>query len=406
MAPKTHILFSSGEAIEDADFMRLQKMLRSQAWDYAGIEGGFTSIDFGQGSIDRQAVLWAAGVAGAPYPDVAAVKMLVNPGWIGQWISGINKPVDGGSYTSEEPSFVAYHVGPNELDTQHDVGSAGDRWDLVSVKIAPATYTDGDAETRHFEDAVTRAKSSVSVNKRQRLAITKTLTKGASGGGIPALPAGHVPLYLIKIPAAYNAAFAPSSSFPLRDHRMPLGTFHVDVHVCDMIDRGLFSAAWTKQGTGKAFRYATANNGGAGADVGFLPDVGNSHARLVGISFLLGTNNTLTQYSVVRFEAPDGDLAGATQLGILNTELRGNPTAPAHEFRGVRLDNAGEFGGAFGTIDNIPVWHNGRPNAHGQRPEFFAVGTDDIFTRVGLKVTTVNDTARVHLARFHFAGTP
>lgn len=404
MAPKVHVNFSSGEAIEDADFLQLQTMLRAQFDDRQFGLGGWSSEDYGQGSVDRDLLVWALEDGGACYPDTVALSVKVLPGWIAQWLSGVGPLTQSGGYVGDEPLAVAYHIDPAELDTLHDIGSAADRWDLVSIQLSPAVYTDGDAESRHFEDAVTRAKSSASVDKRQRITITKTLTKGASGGGIPALPGGHVPLYVIKIPAGHNAVFAPSASFPLYDHRMPLGCFSVEVSAITMVDRSAYVTNWTKSAAGTMFRYAVSNNGGLGDQIGFVPELGGHGARLVAVSALIGADNNLTQFEVVRFNPPDGDIATAVQCAIMNTALRGDPTAPATEYRTGRVDS--QMGNPMGDPVSLPIWAGGWPNAFGQRPEQFAQGTDDKYSRVGMRITTVVDTARLHLVRFHFAGTP
>jgi len=146
-----------------------------------------------------------------------------------------------GSYATSE------NVGPGSANT-----SGSDRWDSIEVEIV---QSDGDAETRDFEDASTRALTSTSQSKRKRWAAVFTIHEGTGGaaGEVykgPAVTAGKHKLCAMLLP---NAGTAYTD---VRDFRIPIApirrTTVVPKHAM------VTSDGWTSNDDGSIERSANA----------------------------------------------------------------------------------------------------------------------------------------------------
>lgn len=104
--------------------------------------------------------------------------------------------------------------------------AANPRIDLVEIKLE---YVDGDPQTRHFEDATTRAPSSQALtDKERKVQITYQIKQGtpAASPAYPGTTAGFMAMAAVWIPATHNAVHSPAN---IRDLRMPFGVRAVDV---------------------------------------------------------------------------------------------------------------------------------------------------------------------------------
>ena len=122
-----------------------------------------------------------------------------------------------------DPKVLVYYLAADELLTNHDAAHATlDRWDIICIKLDQVV--DG-AQSRDFEDAVTRAPSSQTENKTRSVVLTKQVVKGtnaAAGTAVePAVPAGFQKWAALKIPAAFASPFDVEAH--VRDWRVPMG---------------------------------------------------------------------------------------------------------------------------------------------------------------------------------------
>lgn len=108
------------------------------------------------------------------------------------------------------------------------------RVDIVEVKLE---YVDGDTQSRHFEDAVTRAPSSQNVEKERRVQMTYQIKQGtpAASPAYPAPTAGYAAYAAIYVPAGFNTTIPTDN---IRDMRQPLGVRAIDVPFTAMLKTG------------------------------------------------------------------------------------------------------------------------------------------------------------------------
>lgn len=128
---------------------------------------------------------------------------------------------------SAAPEEYAFYRIPFNLTLTTAAGDATNpRIDLVEVKL---DYIDGDPQTRHFEDAVTRAPSSqAGTNKERQVRFTYQIKQGtpAANPVYPTPTAGFVAMAAVWVPATHNAVHDPNN---IRDLRAPFGARVYDV---------------------------------------------------------------------------------------------------------------------------------------------------------------------------------
>ncbi len=292
------------------------------------------------------------------------------------------------------------------------VGDATEgRIDLI--EIGPTTggvyYQDGDGETRHFEDATTRAPSSQSTDKRRSVNWTIQV-KAGTPSATPAYPtptAGFRPLAAIYVAALHNAVHLPVR---IRDHRFPLG--RVDAYDVPGYQVSIYQAGgnpWTIPGTGPA-------TAAAASDVNdpvyaFCP-VGHKTGRLVGVG-IFGRKGSVGTCELVRTSV---DGSGSTthtpiaDLGALWTTSYGfryfNATALMDELHAEA--NPGTGGGVMFTGTRVPNTHVGTPvwlNGYAGGPVVAGVAGGAVeapHTRLAVKITG-DVVSAVHFVRFYVA---
>lgn len=402
------VKFNNGEGIDPADFNQLQVIQEQRSAIVAGTAGGMTENKFGVGALLRTEHLWVRGDACAPYPGGTARTIRILPGAMYQWL--------GQAQLYASPNFEAngfgntdmglcYYADSGELDTTHAVGSAQPRWDVVSVLLS---VVDGESESRDFEDATTRVVTSTSMNKRTRVIVTKTVTQGTPGATpyLPLLPAGHVPLYAIYIPAAHNAVF---DALAIWDFRMPLGSFCLDVLASDMVQRRSYQGGTPTMPAVNSI-WGAADMVGAGVSILYPAHGGSGQtARLVGVEALVGTANSAADPELLRVVSgttsshsstlPLGGAPGFVGSTNTLTGLRSNPAAGSYNWVGDRSFIANSpFTNAISGVTRPPVWITGAPSGYAYANQI--AGT----SRLVLKFLSANASAQQVMVRFHFAG--
>lgn len=201
-----HVFTSDGEAVYAEDIAAISRYLRSQFFDTlraAAIpDGSFSSLG--------QNYCYSWGTGGAPKVHATGLTLDNLGGPIGFIIGA----VDG-----SDPSFLSYYLEALELQTTFAAADpTNPRIDVVCIKL---DEVDASTEARHFEDATTRAKSSVAQVPTRRIRCQKSVVQGTPGAtpAEPAPTAGYVRWAAVRIEAAATALVNTN----VRDHRMPTG---------------------------------------------------------------------------------------------------------------------------------------------------------------------------------------
>ncbi len=385
MAIIKELLFNDGEGLDYADLNNSQRFMRAQLWDHVVRNMGRTQDGFWGGL-----GLNSAPNGGFPYlntfghhcaPMASGTSLRVDPR-AGVLMQSIGTP-DG-----SDPTVLAYSATAAELQTLHTAGDATNpRYDLVSIQL---THANGDTESRDFEDATTRAKTTTTPNKRRNVVLTKTLTVGTPLGSpvIPAVPAGHVPLYSVYVPATHNTVHDDAN---IRDFRYPLGSYSVDVHAADMYARNAYSATW---GTITGSPWGHKNSATVGATMSFAPSMHKPvHSRLVGVS-VLGSETGNSTYEIRRFVATP----------TTSTTLLWDVSGTAGLAQALRNNVTPNWGWTYFNLltaaTALPIWGGGWSCPEGN----IAEDTAGVLSKVGLLYTIGNSGDAIAMVRFHFLG--
>jgi hypothetical protein len=361
------VLFDpDGEALDFTDVNDAQTFLESRLCDQVleklvpgpelnDFEAGTNLLMPGAHGANAPTSAWAyALTSGGAYPRKGSGndKVQIAPGTLFQKIAA----ADGSA-----PTFLPFTF----AGTEEVAIAAGDatnpRVDLVQMKLE---LVSGDPQTRHFEDAVTRAPSSQSTNKKRRVQCTLTVKQGTPGASptYPTLDAGCVAIAGVVVPATWAAVAAPltidsasADSLVVHDQRMPLGTVRPH-HVYPPVMVG----NWTLSSTRATIASSSSADIYAFCPVGSGIDSGGV-GRIVAVLLAADNANTVADPSIVRYlSGPD---VGITQLNTM--ALGGSPavqlTAERRHFEERHLP-----GGGGPTINanasgmGPPVWTNGR----------------------------------------------
>ncbi len=405
------VLVNVGEGWTDTDANNMQRFLRAvwSDWDFAARGGaGQSRVGVGafRGAIGANPV-FAMGDAGAPYPDsgtnlkvkVKGGPVVVYPG--GSTESGV-LTTHGTDWGMDSHALV-YYLQDSELDTVHAVGDGvNPRWDLVTLKLQTVDNDAADQESRLVKNSSNVVSTGVFV-KRRKVTITKTLYAGTPGAtpAIPAVPAGECALYAIRVPTGYNAPFGFAE---LRDHRIPLGRFSVDVNsLAEYVRGSAFSVGADTQHQGPIGAIQSA---GAGLAVVHVPRlIDPASCRLIAVSALVGAGNNAAVFELKRYAGGGASGYGFDESDVsayttptYNTALRGNPAVKSTEWRSAGVDSTV-------TVTGCPVWGTGYACGYAADPSSYgAPSGPDLFTLLGLKWTAGGANAYMSMVRFHFAG--
>lgn len=217
MADSKVVLFNEGEGLVSADFNNIVKGATQRAWEWPGYGAlfpqaplsatAFNSLWSGATDLDKAAFTAGPGLA----PTFSGFSSYLGAGMIGVY-AGVSPPV-----ILDPKMRWTYINGAHETAHAVNAHATLERWDAVVVTTAEAG---SDSESRHFEDAVTGAKSTVSMNKRTTLTATITKREGTAGGGI-SIFAGDRILYAVRLPPASAAIDdAKDLTFPIGHPRV------------------------------------------------------------------------------------------------------------------------------------------------------------------------------------------
>lgn len=391
MASKlTKVLFNDGEGLDFNDLNDLIEEGRKHA-----VVALLSPGRGGAGSYEGMALsgsqwLHVTGDSCAPKASATNLTVDVLGGLITHSTSFAGAPGDfsAGASLGAPATYAAYL---NELRTTHAGGAGSDRWDLVSLHLSEA---DGGSESRDFEDATTRAKTTVAQLKQRNVIMTKTLTAGTPGSGvIPACPAGDVPLYAVMVPTGAAGVLLNSN---IRDLRMPQGRFSIDVYAREELARGaLVSGSFVTGSVNGAFGYVSSP--AANHALCFIPRAPLGHAaRLISVQTLVGESSTAT-LTLRRFNAlSGGTLGGSTLLADLTSTLATSTAAGD-------LDWTSTLVGVSQTAPaSCPFWINGWQAGYANRAD--GVAGHNHFDHLGFLFSSGSASEVISMVRFNFAG--
>jgi hypothetical protein len=209
------------------------------------------------------------------YPTPGSfTKLTVGPGTLFQKVS---------PRTGAAPTFLAYEVRASDgLDFTIAAGHATlARYDVIQVKLE---LVDSDAQSRDFEDAVSRQVTTQLVSKRRRVQATFSYKQGTAAASPthPLPDAGFVSLAAVRVPAAWTSGVDPGSDVSVSGSlAIPMQTsVPLGVHTFTTFpDQFMYAGAtnWSLSSGGSAL--AT----GAGSNL-IVPGPHFNCGRLVGVS--------------------------------------------------------------------------------------------------------------------------
>lgn len=215
------LLFNDGEGLDLADLNNAQAFMQSFLRDgliretasrfpapgsqFAPPFGGFltSSVIYAPG--DGGGIIYSGSTRTTAFRD----GMICAPKATPTAVDGIN------------PTWWAYWMTSAEVPTKtRPAATTNPRWDVLSVAFVEAS---GDPETRDFEDASTRALTSVSMNKRNRVTATFTWTQGTESASPvePSTPAGEFKICSVMVSPGMGVFDAFADPAEVRDYRVP-----------------------------------------------------------------------------------------------------------------------------------------------------------------------------------------
>lgn len=433
MAGRKEVLWNPGENVGNLDLGNMQRFARAviEDWMFGSI-GGFTGTgDAGAAGVDRRGMLICHGDAGAPAPGAGAMTVTNLAGPIGQWMTGPTFPLGAGGSVADpnalpaswggDPYLLVYWLSKGEIAITHAVGDATNpRWDLVCVKLDTITNDPADNEVRIQKQDVGGVfviSENPALPKRRKVRCTPLLIAGAPAGSpaMPAVPAGYVPLYAVKIPATFNAVIPVDSSF--YDLRMPLGSFTVDVWAVDEAIRDSFTASTLLTGLLRPVNVL------ATGSLKMFPQmpVAPHSCRLVGVSAMVGMGYNRFAPTLNRVSP---DAGGTTHFLLLMDQLGLAAPAPFNIIKGTQLGWLSQSVAGVGVapVANVlPIWGTGNSSGYAARQDRSGfISADQLMLDInastpgalpidigtGLPYTTPASGGILSMVRFHFAGTP
>lgn len=361
------VLYNDGEAQTYGDANDAQDFIRATIWDkiIQNLIGntkltGASLLEFGgNNGVDAPNHLAYCLHGGQAYlrPGSATNKVQIAPGVLIQKV---------GTTDGSAPSVLAYAFAGTEEFTLTNGDATNPRIDLLQMKLE---FVDGDSQSRDFQDAVTGANTSTSMNKKRFIQCTLSVKAGAAAAN-PTYPdpdAGYVavggalvgPGYVTSqqafwgTPASANTALSSdiTGEVFIHDQRMPLNiqSFSVDPSMMRLV------TAWTNNGD-----HVTSSN--AVNQLNVPNPKGGNTSRLVGIEFYCGSfNNDTTNDVLVRMDPVTTDImnyiTGISGGGIIRI--------PYYTLEGQNSQTYKKTA-AFFTINpssvnkiGVPIWSNG-----------------------------------------------
>jgi hypothetical protein len=386
MAANKQMYFNDGEAIEYTDFNKMVSFIQKSFSDiqyfsrcaeidsvYEGDTAAFTS---GGSDVSFSTKLFVLDETWRLYTSSLTSATTVLPPGTGIIAAGNGIPT---GLADDVRTMLPIQLAQSSAGVGIPASSPF-QWQLVTISVEPSE-TLGDSTTRDFEDAVTGALSSTSVNKSKIInQPTKTLTTGTAGGGIPAIPAGHIPICALKV-----ADSSPYLSFDgAVDYTFPCSVGAVNspstIALSDANgDWNMFS--------GRTGHYANSLGTASLADVAhFYPAAftGNAAARLLRLDIAYKC------LSAVNFTCT-----------LVRVDANGSVTT-LETITGFTRDDTWRSKAVLGSALSLPYWGNGYSagNFHSQLRGHANFAVEDKNASLALRIVPDGGSDAASLVRF------
>jgi len=376
--PHPWVLFNDGEAIEPEDHNLMQQRMFAHLSELAQTGGMYLPSNMSP-ALGVGVSPYAPGSLGSSLMDddrIYAPNLNAGPVFLntdtaqvrgGPVVQQVNGSTPGTQPTGN-PGYMARLLdGSLEYDIEANLPAApggGDpRWDTVGIRLG---FEDGDSQSRDFQDAVTRANSTQSLDKQRRITAEFEVQQGAQQTAYTtaALSAGFVPLITKRRPVGESQPWDEEDwyyhAFPTRLAVERITGF--DLGIESLTSGG--AAGWETNRTNSALiAPIIQKTGGAveAASVVAYPRVMNAHCRLLAVGFSAnGTFYTDLTNVTVRGQVV-GTSGGASSYNTYYTDT--TVAGYAGGYNGFVMDNATQ----------LPVWGNGTtrgPLIDLARPDF------------------------------------
>lgn len=201
--------FNDGEALVHTDLNNVSLSLdnRSALANYAQLVRNYCLITSSTYATVYAAGLQAVGMDVEPTLTLGSGTVGISPD---RWYVGLGV----GPHSGDPEDLVLAALDMPATSTVVPANATGSqRTDTLSIPATQAAlFVAGSSETRYFEDAVTGALSTQSVNKLYTASVTLTYTAGG------AAPAGHATIATFTVP---NASSTPTLQYR---HWIPMGS--------------------------------------------------------------------------------------------------------------------------------------------------------------------------------------
>lgn len=197
------LLFNDGEGLDYNDLNDMQRIARRSRED-----GFFAQRYFLAGTlmgVHLRPLFFALSIKDSTGMDVKVTAGSV----LWQLSSDPGEP---------EPQYILAKLEADQVITVDAADATFDRWDILTAKVE---WSEGDSETRDFEDGITRVKTTQVLDKRRRTKLTITYTPGtpSASPSEPTPPSGEEKFARIEVPATASSL----TSDNLKDFRFPCG---------------------------------------------------------------------------------------------------------------------------------------------------------------------------------------
>lgn len=275
-----------------------------------------------------------------------------------------------------------YFTDTVDVGTLNSNSSGNPRYDAIYATLSEAS---GDAESRHFEDATTRAKSSITPDKRFATAATWTILEGtpASPPAIPSVPASSALACAILVPSGSPPSHDDNGSLPgIIDYCLPIASEPAEIWMPARLSGSsatVVSPGFTRdQASLPDALYATTTV--SAANMYFFPPsmfTANSCARLVGMSVIYNGSDTAATVELVRIEL-DQTLGSASAIRDISSSFTWDATHRVATF---------DFDSSLTSSSLTPLWMNGYAGGRSyEQSDGWATGVPGIKT-IGLRFT-------------------
>lgn len=270
--------------------------------------------------------------------------------------------------TGAEPAVLGFSFsGNDEL-----IIAAGDpsnpRVDLIQMKLE---YVEDTAPARYFEDAVSRAKTTVTANTRRRVKCTLSLKQGTPGASpvYPTPDTGCCVIAGLVVGAGWVNAFQPKiadsagAELVIHDQRMPL---RVRGHVTPPSNFvAEFLGGRARQINNFSVVRDTVTVDAVAANIVAPLMVAGNRGRLVQVSAMINTGTSLNSW-LIRYVGGSADAGATPNIRLNNAGLDGPGAAPAPRltpdplaFQTQHNPDTGPTVQAAANGMGPPVWTNG-----------------------------------------------